>query len=328
MATKRPNGKQTAKRKSGHPGGPKKQQVHHVRKATARDWISAARLATLPLSITPVVLGTAAAYSMAPDRDTDPWWHWIRAAACLVVALALQIGVNFANDYSDGIRGTDAVRSGPRRLTASGAASPRSVLTVAIVFFGIAALAGLFVTWRSGQWWFLAVGAVCILAAWFYTGGRRPYGYYALGEVAVFIFFGIVATLGTEIALAGGVSSIGWAAAIASGAFGSAAILVANTRDIATDRLAGKRTLSVLIGDRASRVLYVVLLAVPYVVLAFYGLFLYDHAIYAYFSLLIAVPAAIIAITAKTPKELVLVLKLTALASLVYALLAGWAIAF
>jgi len=324
VATKRPNGK-TAKR-SGHPGGQRK-PVHHVRKATARDWISAARLATLPLSITPVVLGTAVAYSLSHEPD-DAWWHWIRAAACLVVALALQIGVNFANDYSDGIRGTDAVRSGPRRLTASGAASPRSVLTVAIIFFAIAALVGLLVTWRSGHWWFLAVGAVCIAAAWFYTGGKRPYGYFAFGELAVFIFFGLVATLGTEYALAGGVSSIGWIAAVASGAFGSAAILIANTRDIATDRVSGKRTLSVLIGDRWSRILYVVLLAVPYAALAFYGLFLYDNAIYAYFSLLIAVPAAIIAILAKTPKELVLVLKLTALSSLAYALLAGWAIAF
>jgi len=318
--------KAATRRAPGRPGG-KRTGPAPARKAGLGDWIRAARLATLPLSAASVVLGTAVAFVFRGDED-GPGWHWWRAAACLAVAVCLQIGVNFANDYSDGVRGTDAVRSGPRRLTASGAARPRTVLVVALVFFALAAVAGLIITWRTGHWWLIAVGAVCILAAWFYTGGRRPYGYYALGEVAVFVFFGLVATLGTQFVLIGRVTEDGWLAAVASGAFATATILIANTRDRANDRAAGKRTLSVLIGDLPSRILYVVLLAVPYVVAAVYGTFYADQAWYAYFTLLITVPAAIIAIAARTPRELVTVLRLTALGSLAFALLLGWAIAF
>lgn len=318
--------KQATKRKPGRPGG-KKSGPMPVRKAGLLDWIRAARIATLPLSIAPVVLGTAVAYLFRLESDGDGW-HWWRAAACLAVAVCLQIGVNFANDYSDGIRGTDTIRSGPRRLTASGAAKPRTVLTVALVFFALAAVAGLLITWRTGHWWFLAVGAVCILAAWFYTGGRRPYGYYALGEVAVFVFFGFVATLGTQFALLGRITDDGWLAAVAAGAFATATILVANLRDRTNDRAAGKRTLSVLIGAWPSRALYIVLLALPYAVAAVYGTFYTDHAWYAYFSLLLTIPAIIIVLTARMPRELVTALKLTAVGSLAYALLLGWAIAF
>ena len=285
------------------------------------------RLPTLPLSVAPVVLGTAVAYVLRGDGD-GPGWHWWRAAACLMVAVCLQIGVNLANDYSDGIRGTDAVRSGPRRLTGSGAARPRAVLAAALVFFALAAAAGLVITWRTGQWWFIAVGAVCILAAWFYTGGRRPYGYYALGEVAVFVFFGYVATLGTEFALAGRITDDGWLTGTAAGSITAAAILIANARDRAQDKVVGKRTLSVLIGDLASRILYVVLLLVPYAIAVLYGMFYSDAAWYAFFTLLIAIPAAVIALAARTPRELLVVLRLTALCSLAYALLLGWAIAF
>ncbi len=317
----------STKRKSGRPGG-RKSGPQQVRRARLGDWIRAARLPTLPLSIAPIVLGTAVAYFALRGADLGPGWHWWRAAACLMVAVCLQIGVNFANDYSDGIRGTDAVRTGPRRLTASGAAKPRAVLTVAIVFFALAALAGLVITWRTGQWWFVVVGVVCIAAAWFYTGGRRPYGYYALGEVAVFIFFGLVATLGTQFAILGLITDEGWLVAIAAGAFATATILIANTRDRVNDKAAGKRTLSVLIGNWPSRILYVVLLLVPYGVAAIFGVFYFDDAWLAYFTLIITVPAAIIALSARTPKELVLVLRLTALASLAYALVLGWAIAF
>lgn len=318
--------KQATKRKSGRPGGKKSGPIP-VRKARLGDWIRAARILTLPLSITPVVLGTAVAYVFATDGD-GPGWHWARAAACLMVAVCIQIGVNFANDYSDGIRGTDTVRSGPRRLTASGAAKPRAVLTVALVFFALAAVAGLIITWRTGQWWFIAVGAVCILAAWFYTGGRRPYGYYGLGELAVFIFFGLVATLGTQFAILGRITDDGWLVAVASGAFATAAILVANLRDRVNDKIAGKRTLSVMIGAWPSRVLYIVLLVVPYIVAAIYGTLYADRAWYAYFSLFLTIPAIIIVLTARTPRELVTALKLTAAGSLAFALLLGWAIAF
>src|SRR5690606_29311447 len=158
---------------------------------TARDWVGAARLRTLPLAVAPVVIGTGAAQLV--DREL----HWVIALACLAVAVLLQIGVNFANDYSDGIRGTDAERVGPARLTASGRVKARTVLYVALAFFALAALAGLAIVIRTQQWWMLAVGAACIVAAWFYTGGKRPYGYYGLGEVFVFVFFGLVATLGT-----------------------------------------------------------------------------------------------------------------------------------
>lgn len=318
--------KQAVKRKSGRPGGRKSGPVP-VRKAGFVDWIRAARLATLPVSIASVVLGTAVAY-VIHSEDDGPGWHWWRAGACLAVAVCLQIGVNFANDYSDGIRGTDAVRSGPRRLTASGAAKPRAVLAVALVFFALAAIAGLIITWRTGHWWFIAVGAVCIVAAWFYTGGRRPYGYYALGELAVFIFFGPVAVLGTQFAILGRITDDGWLAAIAAGATATATVFVANIRDRAGDKAVGKRTLAVLIGAWPSRAVYIVLLAVAYAIAALYGVFYSDHAWYAYFSLLITGPAILIVLTARTPRELVTALKLTALGGLAYALLLGWAIAF
>ena len=296
------------------------------RKARLGDWIGAARIPTLPLSIAPVLLGTAVA-RLVPAEDIDGGWHWLRALACLAVAVLLQIGVNFANDYSDGIRGTDAVRSGPLRLTASGAARPRQVLTVALVFFGLAAIAGLIITVRSGHWWFLAVGAVCILAAWFYTGGKRPYGYAGLGELAVFIFFGLVATVGTTFALVGTVPQDAWLAGIAAGAFAVAVLWVANLRDREQDARVGKRTLATRVPALAGRIIAVVLLAVPFGIAAFFTQF-YDRAGFAFFALLIVVPAAIIVLTAKTSRELVLVLRLIGLASLAYALLLGWAIGF
>src|SRR5690606_30811452 len=148
-------------------------------KATPADWIAGARIRTLPLAVSPVALGVAFAYFYAPG------WHPLRAVLCLAVAVLLQIAVNYANDYSDGVRGTDRHRVGRSRLTGSGAAQPRTVLTVALAFFGLAALAGLAIVVITGHWWLLAVGAAAIVAAWFYTGGRHPYGYYGLGEVFV-----------------------------------------------------------------------------------------------------------------------------------------------
>jgi len=296
------------------------------RRATLLDWIGAARIPTLPLSVAPVILGVGVAHLAASEAD-GPGWHWLRALACLAVAVFLQIGVNFANDYSDGVRGTDAVRSGPRRLTASGAASPRAVLTVALVCFALAAAAGLVITVRTGHWWFIAVGAVAILAAWFYTGGRRPYGYAGLGEVAVFVFFGLVATVGTTFALIGDVPQEAWIVAVAAGAFASAVLGVANLRDREQDAHVGKRTLAVRIGDRASRVLTVVLLAIPYGVLGLISA-VYSSAAFGFFTLLLTIPAAVITLTAKTARELVLVLRLISLASLLYAVAAAWAIGF
>ena len=297
-----------------------------VTKATARDWIGGARLQTLPLAVAPVALGTAAAYVL-PHEDAGPGWHWLRAILCLVVALSLQIGVNFANDYSDGIRGTDKYRVGPRRLTGSGAAKPRTVFTVALVFFGIAALAGLAIVIRSGQWWLLAVGGVAIVAAYFYTGGKRPYGYAGLGELFVFIFFGLVATAGTTFALTGTVTLESWLAAVAIGLIATAVLMVNNIRDIDQDRVAGKRTLAVLIGNRASRIVFGVMLLAPFGILSFYTLF-YANAYLVYFALLAAIPAVVITISAKTSSELIIALRLSALVALAYGLGLGWAIAF
>ena len=317
-------GPQKRKNKSGRPGLPP--GVVTVRKATAGDWISAARLQTLPLAIAPVALGTAAAYVL-PHEDAGPGWHWLRALLCLAVAVGLQIGVNFANDYSDGVRGTDKHRVGPMRLTASGAAKPRTVAVVALVFFALAAAAGLIIVFRTQHWWLIGVGAACILAAWFYTGGKRPYGYYGLGELFVFAFFGIVATAGTQFVLAGTVTVEGWLAGVAAGLFACAALMVNNIRDREHDKLAGKRTLAVLIGDRVSRIAFGVLVLAPFGILAFFTLF-YENAYLVYFALLAAVPVAIITLTAKSAPELVVALRLTALTALVYGLGLGWAIAF
>jgi 1,4-dihydroxy-2-naphthoate octaprenyltransferase len=308
--------------KSGRPGG-RPPGVATVKKAGPSEWIGGARLRTLPLAVAPVLLGTATAYLY----DNDSGWHWVRALLALAVALGLQIGVNYANDYSDGVRGTDKNRVGPSRLTGSGAASPKAVLAVSLVFFGLAALAGIALVVLTGYYWLLAVGVVCIVAAWFYTGGRKPYGYNALGEVAVFVFFGLVATAGTMYVQVGDVSFENWMAGIAIGLISVAVLVINNTRDIAQDRLSGKRTLSVLIGDRASRIFFAVLLLAPYGILVVFTL-VFANAGFVYLTLLVAVPAVIIALTAKTPKELILVLQLTSLTGLLYALLLSWAIAF
>jgi len=315
--------KTAAKKKSssGKPGG-RPPGVAPVRKATPADWIAGARLRTLTLSIAPVVLGTATAHSLG-----DQQWHWLRALACLALALFLQIAVNYANDYSDGIRGTDAHRVGPSRLTGSGAAKPRTVLAVSLVFFGLAALVGIALVIVTQQWWLLAVGAACILAGWFYTGGKRPYGYYGLGELFVFVFFGLVATVGTTFIQAGEVNTDSWLCGIAVGLLACAVLMINNLRDREQDKIAGKRTISVLIGDRASRVTFVLLLLLPFVIVALFSLF-YPAAWLALFALLALLPAALIALTGKTAKEFILALQLTSLGSLVFGLALGAAIAF
>ena len=292
-----------------------------VRKATARDWVAGARLRTLPLSIAPVALGTAAAHTaLAP-------WAWWRIALALAVSVCLQIGVNYANDYSDGVRGTDKFRLGPSRLTGSGAAKPRTVLTVALVFFGFAAIAGAILVVHIGQYWLFGVGAVCIVAAYFYTGGKRPYGYYGLGELFVFVFFGLVATLGTTFVQLGHVNLEAWLSGVAIGLIACAVLMVNNIRDLPQDKLAGKLTLAVLIGNLPARIVYVVMILLPFVILIYFVV-LYPNATYTYFALFLALPAALIGFTGKTPQELVLALQLTSFAALVYAIGLGWALAF
>ena len=303
--------KPTKKRSGGRPGG--RPEAVKVKPATLGTWIAAARPQTLLLAIGPVALGTGAASLLMPSWSH----HWVRALLCLAVAVLLQVGVNYANDYSDGIRGTDAHRVGPARLVGSGRAKPKHVLIAALVSFGLAAIAGLVVVIRSEQWWLLAVGAVAIIAGWFYTGGKRPYGYAGLGEVVAFVFFGVVATAGTMLVQAGTINAEAWLGGAAAGFFAAAVLHINNVRDRAQDAVAGKRTVAVRIGDLASRILYVVLIVLPYGVLAFFALF-YVYAPYVFFSLLAAIPAILIVLTARTAREYVTALQLTLLTALVF----------
>ena len=317
---KKPAAKSTTKRTNPAKASAASGNPAKVRPATARDWIAGARLRTLSLAIVPVALGTAIAY-------VTLGYNLALALLCLGVAVFLQIGVNYANDYSDGVRGTDAHRVGPSRLTGSGAARPRTVLTVALVFFGLGAAAGLAIVVLTGLWWLLAVGAVAIVAAWFYTGGKLPYGYLGLGELVAFLFFGIVATAGTAYVQIEQVPFETWFAAALAGFFAAAILLVNNIRDREQDARVGKKTLAVRIGDLPARILFVVLLAGAYGLLVPFAL-LYVWAPMVFFSLLITAPVALIVLLAKTPGELVLALKLTSLAALVTGLGLAAAIAF
>ena len=191
------------------------------------------------------------------------WW---RVAPALVVSLSLQVGVNYANDYSDGVRGTDAVRVGPVRLVGSGLASPSSVKKAALAAFGVAAVAGLALA-AVTSWWLLVVGAAALLAGWGYTGGPKPYGYLGLGEVFVFTFFGLVATAGTTFVVCERISAVAWLAGCAAGFLACALLVVNNLRDIPTDRDVGKRTLAVRLGDARTRWLYVGLLGAAWALL-------------------------------------------------------------
>ncbi|NIH94182.1 1,4-dihydroxy-2-naphthoate octaprenyltransferase [Mycolicibacterium fluoranthenivorans] len=227
-----------------------------TRMATFAQWVEGARPRTLPNAVAPVLAGTGAAAWLGGAV----WW---KALLALLVSLALIVGVNYANDYSDGIRGTDDVRSGPLRLVGSKVASPRAVLTAAIVSLLIGATAGLALAILS-QPWLIAVGAACIAGAWLYTGGSTPYGYRGLGEIAVFVFFGLVAVLGTQYTQALRVDWVGLAAAVAMGCLSSAVLVANNLRDIPTDSETGKITLAVRLGDTRTRVLYQVLVAVAF----------------------------------------------------------------
>jgi 1,4-dihydroxy-2-naphthoate octaprenyltransferase len=196
-----------------------------------------------------------------------PWSEFVlRALLALVVALALQIGVNYANDYSDGIRGTDELRVGPVRLVGQGLAAPAAVKRAAFACFGIAAVAGLLLVLRTQAWWLLLVGLAAIVAAWFYTGGKRPYGYAGLGELFVFVFFGLVAVVGTAYVLMMQITWLPVTASIGVGALSVAILLVNNLRDIPTDIDAGKRTLAVRLGDHGTRTAYLLAIATPYLV--------------------------------------------------------------
>ncbi len=222
--------------------------------ATVAQWVEGARPRTLPNAVAPVIVGTGAAAWL----DSAVWW---KALLALAVSVSLIVGVNYANDYSDGVRGTDDERSGPLRLVGSKVAAPRAVLAAAVASLAVGAIAGVALALVSAPW-LIAVGAACIAGAWLYTGGSRPYGYAGFGEIAVFVFFGLVAVLGTQYTQALRVDWVGGAAAVATGALSSAVLVANNLRDIPTDRVAGKMTLAVRLGDARTRTLYLALLAV------------------------------------------------------------------
>jgi 1,4-dihydroxy-2-naphthoate octaprenyltransferase len=281
--------------------------------ATIAQWIEGARPRTLPAAIAPVVVGTGAA--AAVDQA-----DLALALLALVVSVCLQVGVNYANDYSDGIRGTDADRVGPVRLVGQHKADPENVKLMAFSFFGFAALVGLALVALSAAWIMIPLGALAILAAWKYTGGDNPYGYRGLGEVYVFVFFGLMATLGTLYTQAGEVTGVGLLGAVGVGAIASAILVANNLRDIPTDRATGKNTLAVRLGDRGTRLLYAALLLVA--LLAVVGI-AFTHPL-----ALIALPAFGLAWrplqvvrSGATGRDLVAVLAATGLFEVAYAVL-------
>jgi 1,4-dihydroxy-2-naphthoate octaprenyltransferase len=287
-------------------------------------WIAGARPRTLPAAIVPVLVGTACAV-----RDTGEWNHGIivwRAVAAMIVSLAIQVGTNYANDYSDGIRGTDAARVGPIRLVASGLASPSSVKRAAFGSFAFAALAGLALAAAAG-WWLIAVGAAAFLAGWFYTGGPRPYGYAGFGEVFVFVFFGLVATVGTCYVQREEITGLAVAAAIPVGLIATALLVTNNLRDIPTDREVGKRTLAVRLGDRVTRLLYVAMMVGAFLAVVAIALFDRRWAAIALAGVAVAIPPVRTVLSGATGRSLIAVLGATGRTQLVTGVLLAVGIA-
>jgi 1,4-dihydroxy-2-naphthoate octaprenyltransferase len=287
--------------------------------ATMNRWLLGARPRTLPAAVVPVALGTAASVG-------EPGAVWWRAALALVVSLALQVGVNYANDYSDGVRGTDDVRVGPARLVAGGLAAASSVKRAAFAAFGVAAVCGLVLA-AVTTWWLLAVGAAAILAGWFYTGGPKPYGYLGLGEVFVFVFFGLVATAGSAYVVCERVTAVAWLAAVMAGCLACALLVVNNLRDIPTDREVGKRTLAVRLGDVRTRWLYIALLAIAFVLVGCIAVAGRPFAALGLLGMVVAVPAVRAIRTGAAGRELIPVLGATGKVQLVTGLLAAVGIA-
>jgi 1,4-dihydroxy-2-naphthoate octaprenyltransferase len=288
---------------------------------TVAQWVAGARPRTLPAAVAPVLAGTA----IAVWEHQAVWW---KAALALAVALLLQVGVNYANDFSDGVRGTDDHRVGPFRLVGSGSARPDAVKAAAFLALGGAAVVGLVLA-ATTAWWLVGIGLLCILAAWFYTGGSRPYGYMGLGEVMVFVFFGLVAVVGTTYVQTQTFELSALYAAIGVGALACAILVANNLRDIPTDRVAGKRTLAVALGDERTRHAYGLLADVALVALVVVCL---TTSWWALLGLVAAAPMlpALTAVLGEkaTGAALIPVLQQTGLGELVYAagMLAGLAV--
>ena len=287
--------------------------------ATAREWIEGARPRTLGAAIAPIAVGTGAAATVGAVQP-------VRAALALVVMLAAQIGANYANDYSDGIRGTDRERVGPVRLVGQGLAAPGQVRRAAVASLLVSAVAGLVLVALTGQWWLLAVGAVALLAAWLYTGGPKHYGYIGFGEIFVFVFFGVVPVVGTAYVQALAIPTAAWVASIGVGALICAVLVANNLRDIPTDAAVGKRTLAVRMGDRATRVGYVVLIVSAFAVippLALPGGLGLPFAWLGIVSAALALRPVLAVVGGATGRALVPVLQSTGLLVLAYGLLLG-----
>jgi 1,4-dihydroxy-2-naphthoate octaprenyltransferase len=279
--------------------------------ATAAHWFEGARPRTLPAAVAPVLVGTGAAVL----AGGFVWW---KALLALLVSLALQVGVNFANDYSDGVRGTDAERVGPLRLVGSGVASPGAVKAAAFGSLGVGALCGLVLAVTTA-WWLVLVGAVAIVAAWYYTGGSRPYGYRGLGEVSVFVFFGLVAVTGTTYVQAGTVTLASLLGGVGVGALACAILVANNLRDIPTDREVGKRTLAVVLGDGRSRALFAALVGLAFAAAVLAAPVATPWALLALASAPLAVRALRPVWSGATGPRLVAVLRDTGVTELAYA---------
>lgn len=282
-------------------------------------WIQGARLRTLPLALAPVLLGTGSAV-LAGAFDA------LLFVLALLVAVSLQVGVNYANDYSDGVRGTDDVRVGPARLTGSGAVDAHLVKRAAFISFGVALGAGALVIVLSGLWWYSLVGAFAVVAAWLYTGGPKPYGYAGLGEVVVFVFFGLVATTGTAAIMIGEIPAESWLTGSAAGFFAAAVLLVNNIRDIEQDTQAGKTTLAVRVGRKPAVGILIAFLFMPYLILAALSLVFFFAPVVFITSVLTGV-IIVIVVAAKTPRELITALGLMTMNALLYAMGLALAIA-
>jgi len=284
--------------------------------ATPQQWWQGARPRTLPAAVAPVAAGTGvAAFYGSADAGL--------ATLALVVALAFQIGVNYANDYSDGVRGTDDQRVGPMRLTATRIAAPATVKRAALLCFVAGAVAGLVIVVLTAELWLIAVGAACMVAAWYYTGGRSPYGYRGLGEVSVFLFFGLVATMGTSY-----IQTLNWSwlallMATGVGALACALLVVNNLRDIPTDTTSGKRTLAVRLGDRNTRVLYLALLTTALVVVVVAAVGWTPAALLALVAFIPVAPPVGAVLGGASGRDLVPVLQATGLIQLLYGLSLG-----
>ena len=286
--------------------------------ATLKLWIEGARVRTLPLAIAPIALGAGTASSL----DS---FDLALSLLALAVALFLQIGVNYANDYSDGIRGTDKNRVGPLRLVGSGSAKPEAVKIAAFVFFLLAALAGFTIVLITGFWFLVVIGLAAIVAAWFYTGGKNPYGYAGFGELAVFIFFGLVATIGTNFIQTGIIDPLAVLVGGGYGLYASAVLMVNNIRDIETDTKSKKITLAVRMGKKLSLRVFILMLWIP-VLLNLMLILVYPATLLGLLNLLLVLPATLIALDGKSPKDLITALKLTSFAGLGFGVLVGFGI--